>query len=297
LNLHRQLGPSLRACFAAVLVSFTVLNGAAARAGETVVYYNQGNGVPAEQLFSFKVLKLALAKSGKTYVLKPSPLGKITERRATEAMIAGEKLDVAMLGANAAVDAKLRPVRIPIDKGLLGYRIFLIDGARQAEFSRVRTLADLRRFSALHGLSWPDTQILRHAGLPVWTGAYASLPRMTMARRADYFPRAAHEVFGDQAKASPDAPGLAVEKTLVLRYRFTALFYVSKANKQLHDDLYRGFLAAYDDGSYEALFRSDPDIRAALTRANLKSRRVIEIDNPYLSPETAAIDERFWFKP
>ncbi len=261
------------------------------------IYYNTGNSVPAEKTFDFRVLKLALSKSGKAYRLAPSPLGPATEPRVIEAMVSGQKLDVAWLGASADADDKLAPVLIPIDRGLLGYRLLLIDGARQAEFSRIRNLADLRALSMLQGKGWPDVAVLRHAGLKVRTGKYRDLFRMLMAGRADDFPRGANEIFGEQPSNLAGAPGLAIEKTLVLHYTFTSLFYVQKTNTILHDDLYRGFLRAIDDGSYEALFRSDPAIRVALTQANLKSRRLIEIDNPYLSPETRSIAPRFWFKP
>ena len=90
---------------------------------------------------------------------------------------------------------------------------------------------------------------------------------------------------------------LAVEQKLVLHYVLGGMFYVRKSNRRLHDDIYRGFVAAYDDGSYMALFRSDPVILAALQQADFKTRRVIEIDNPYLSPEVKTSDRRFWLRP
>ena len=262
-----------------------------------VVYYNQGRRANAEKRFYFQVLKLVLRESGKPYVLKPSPLGTMTDTRATEALTDGEPIDVAWLGVNATLDQQLSPVRIPIDRGLLGYRIFLIDGARQGEFDKVRDLADLRRLIALQGAGWADVAVLHQAGLQVRTGDYSHLYRMTLARRGDFFPRSAFEAFSEQTQHVAEAPGLAVEKTLVLHYPLTSMFYVRKTDRTLHDDLYRGFLNAYADGSYMRLFNSNPDIRSALHQARLKSRRVIEIDNPFLSPETRAIDARFWYRP
>lgn len=270
---------------------------AAAKAPEQVIYYNQGNGLAAETTFGFKVLELALAKSGRSAVLKPSPLGRVTEPRAIEAIASRNMMDVAMLGTSIAADAKLAAVPLPIDRGLLGYRLLLIDGARQSEFSRVRDLRQLRGLTALQGTGWPDVDILRHAGVTVWTGTYEKLFAMTLAGRGDFFPRGILEAYGEQARQSAANPGLEVETSLLLRYRFTSMFYVAKSNQALHDDLYRGFVRAFDDGSYDRLFRQDPGIQNALHRANLGQRRIIEIANPYLSPTTRAIPDRFWYRP
>jgi hypothetical protein len=262
-----------------------------------VIYYNTNNGIEATRTLPYQVLKLALSKCGKTYVLRPSPLGKATEQRAIEAMVAGQQVDVAWLGVSPQADEKLLPVLFPVDGGLLGYRLLLIDGARQAEFSKVRSVDDLRRLSALQGAGWPDVPLLRGAGLRVLTGEYKDLFRMLVVGRGDYFPRGAYEVFGEQKDNAAKAPGLAVEKTLLLHYPFTAMFYVQRSNHALHDDIYRGLMAAERDGSYKALFNSNPLVRSAIDQGGFRSRRLIEIDNPYLSAQARAIDARYWYRP
>ncbi len=262
-----------------------------------VIYYNQGGKANAEKRFNYKVLQLIVSKCGKPYQLRPTPMGRMTDSRAAEALAAGEPVDVAWLAVSAKLDQTLTPVSVPIDRGLLGYRLFLIDQARQDEFSHVRNLADLRRLKALQGAGWQDTTILRQAGLPVRTGDYDHLFRMTLARRGDYFPRSAFEAYSEQADHVGQAPGITVERSLVLHYPLTSMFYVRRANHTLHDDLYRGFMRAYADGSYMRLFHSDPGIRAAIYKAKLSSRRVIEIDNPFLSPQTRGLDARFWYHP
>lgn len=287
---------SRRAFLAALPLLGTTPSVAGPAAPRAVIYYNQGNGLAAEDTFGFKVLKLALVKSGRRDVLKASPLGRVTEPRAIEAIAAGNLMDVAMLGTSAAADAKLSAVPLPIDRGLLGYRLLLIDGARQTEFSQVRDLSQLRRLTALQGKGWPDVDILRHAGVTVWTGTYEKLFAMTMAGRGDFFPRGILEAYREQAMHSSANPGLEVESSLLLHYRFTSMFYVAKSNSVLHDDLYRGFVKAFDDGSYDRLFRKDPNIQSALDKAKLGRRRIIELDNPYLSPTTRAIPDRFWYR-
>lgn len=262
-----------------------------------IIYYNQGNGLATESTFGFKVLQLTLQKSGLRYELRPSPLGRVTEPRAIEAIMTGDRLNLAMLGTSAHADASLAPVRIPIDRGLLGYRLLLIDGARQGEFDKIHDRADLARITALQGKGWPDVPILRNAGVTVWTGVYEHLFAMTLAGRGDAYPRGVLEIHGELEKRRGELPGLAVEKRLALHYRFTSFFYVAKSDTVLRDHLYRGLERAFADGSYDRLFNSDPNIRRSLALADLSHRRIIEMDNPYLSPETRAIPEHYWWRP
>ena len=271
--------------------------GLAASPKPEIVYYNQGAESVSTKSFSFRVLTLALSKSGHAYDLEPSPLGRTSALRAQQAIANGEAMDVAWLGVSKTTDDQLWPIRIPIDRGIQGYRLFLIDGARQAEFSRIKSLNDLKKMTALQGADWPDTSILRSAGLRVNTGSFTHLCHMLMGGRGDYFPRDISEAFAEQARICKPEHGIAVEQTLVLHYTLAGMFYVRKSNKRLHDDIERGFTAAYDDGSYMALYHADAEIQSAIKLARFKTRRVIEIDNPFVSPDAKKIDKRFWLNP
>jgi hypothetical protein len=272
---------------------------ACASAQDRILYYGQDdNGPPAETYFPFQVLKLALSKTGQAYVLKPSPIGKANSERKAERMIADAPIDVQWIAANIADDRKMSAVYFPIDMGLLGYRVFLIEASRAKDFAQVRTIDDLRKMVALQGAGWADVDVLRSAGLRVWTApSYTNLFRMMANGRADYFPRAAFEAYNEKIKFAGEAPGLVVEDTLVLHYPASFIFYVKKTDKQLHDDLYRGLVAAFNDGSFKSLFLSNPDVQSVLANAHLNTRRVIEIDNPYISPEMKAVNKRFWYQP
>jgi hypothetical protein len=291
-----QAAPACLALSIALALAWLGLGGDA-DAAVRYLYYNQGSKFDAERAFPFQVLKLILAKSGKPYQLRPSPIGRATESRAIDALAAGEQIDVAWLGVSRSVDSKLLPVRIPIERGLLGYRVFLIDKRRQGDFRKIASLQDLRRFRALQAGGWPDIEVLRNAGIEVRTGDYTHLFQMTLARRGDYFPRSAMEAFVEKDRHAEDAPGLAVEETVALHYPLTSMFYVRKSDTTLHDDLYRGFQRAYADGSYMRLFTSNPDIRTALRQAKLAKRRIIEIENPFFPVEDRTIDARYWYRP
>ncbi len=282
----------------AVLIIVTVFASFAATAqaqDAQIIYYNSTGG--KEQTLGFKALQLALQKIGNPYVLTPSPVGYSTSGGTAEAIANGGKIDILWASPSKATSEKLLSVPFPIDRGLLGMRILLIDGARQNEFSQVKTLDDLKKFIALQGLGWADVDVLRKAGLTVRTGAAKNLYRMTMGRRGDHFARGAFEALKEQAVEVKNTPGLAVEKTILLQYPSSNTFYVNKNKKKLRDDILRGLEIAWKDGSYNALFLSDPDVNLALTKGDLKNRTVIKIPNPNFPEDLAIADAQYWFDP
>ncbi|KQZ49895.1 hypothetical protein ASD54_13350 [Rhizobium sp. Root149] len=264
-------------------------------AGTDTIYYNSSGN--KEKTLGFEVLKLALEKSGKSYALKPSPTGYSSNAGMVDAIANGAQIDIAWVNASKAVSSKLLSVPFPVDMGLGGYRLFLIDSRRQAEFSTVRNLQGLKNFIALQGTGWADVDVLRKSNLTVRTGPQKNLYRMTIGKRGDYFARGVNEALNEQAKQVAELPDLSVETSLVLQYPSASIFYVSKARPELRDDLMRGLEAAWKDGSFQKTFLSNPDIKLALDKGNLKSRTIIKIPNPNLPEDILAMDERYWFKP
>ncbi|MFD1746873.1 hypothetical protein ACFSE1_15460 [Rhizobium helianthi] len=271
------------------------LAGQVQAAGNDTIYYNSSGG--KEKTLGFEVLKLAIEKSGKNYSLKPSPTGYSSNAGMVDAIANGAQIDIAWVNASKAVSAKLLSVPFPVDMGLGGYRLFLIDGSRQDEFSRVKSLSDLKNFIALQGTGWADVDVLRKSDLTVRTGPQKNLYRMTIGKRGDYFARGVNEALNEQAKQSAELPTLAVEKSLVLQYPSASIFYVSRNRPELRDDLMRGLEAAWQDGSFEKVFLSYPDIKLALEKGNLKNRTIIKIPNPNLPEDILAMDTRYWFNP
>lgn len=258
-------------------------------------------GDGARGAYPAAVLKLGLdhwAKGGadRAFRITVDPVER-SQTRVIEDIARHDKITLFWMGTSAELEAKLLPVRIPIWRGLLGYRLFLINGDSQPAFSRVRSLADLRRFSFGQGFGWADTKILESVGLRVDSSDYEHLFGLLAAGRIDAFPRGAGEIFPELEAYRPTFPGLSIESSLVLKYRFDQFFFTARDNPALADAVREGLEAAYADGSFEASFFSHPSIRNILRLANLGGRRSIEIDNPTLSAETAAIPSKYWFEP
>ena len=286
--------PYLRRLAQALLAVACTISATAAAEPLQVIYPVE-RGRDYETSFPLEVLRLALEKSGRDFVITPSRRT-MTENRSRAILQRGTgEVTVAWYGTGAEFERTLLPVRIPISRGLLGHRIFLIREDQQPVFSRIRTIRDLAPLVGLQGIGWSDIEILEGAGLHIHTGEYDHLFSLISRGRADYFSRGVDEVFVEYDKYSNRDRHLAVENDLVLIYPFAKLFFVSKDNQELHDAIHEGFVAAYEDGSYQRLFDSHPAIRGVLDRANLADRRQLYVDNPLMTAETRAIPPRYWF--
>ncbi|WAJ71765.1 hypothetical protein [Catenovulum adriaticum] len=103
-----------------------------------------------------------MLKDHPNYSLKAND-GPITESR-QEADQQSGALTIAAFEADKDIEERLTPIRIPILKGLLGHRIFIIREGEQKRFSRINSFNDLLKLKAGQGKLWSDTQILKSSG-------------------------------------------------------------------------------------------------------------------------------------
>ncbi|MDZ7901742.1 MAG: hypothetical protein U5L01_04020 [Rheinheimera sp.] len=61
----------------------------------------------------------------------------------------------------------LRAIRIPLERGMMGFRKFTLIRTLKNKFDEVHTLKDLQQYKACLGRDWPDVKILQNSGLPV----------------------------------------------------------------------------------------------------------------------------------
>jgi hypothetical protein len=247
--------------------------------------------------YKYQVLHLILEKTEKTdgpFKIQ-APQQELPQARDFE-MVKQGYVDVILTSTSKEREQELHPIRIPFDKGLYGYRIAIINESDQPKFSAIRTMEDFRKLWAGQNEIWPDTKILRSNGFNVvGTSGYRELFTMLKEQRFDYFPRGVHEPWRELRDMN--IPGLVVEKDLLLYYPTPGYIFTSKSNTKLADRLERGFRMALKDGSFDRLFYNHPDIKEALDKANLKSRRIFELTNPLLTDETPLNDKAMWLTP
>lgn len=240
------------------------------------------------------LLKLALSYSSTSYEYTYDTHPDSVERGIQQ--LKSGVTDVLWTGTTAELEEVMRPIRIPLYRGLLGYRIFMIRDGDQHLFDNVQALRDLSRFTFGQGTSWPDTAVLKSSGLNVVTTLkYNRLFYMLEGGRFDVFPRGIHEPW-EEMKIRPEM-NLAVEEKLLLIYRMPFYFFVATENVKLQHEIEQGLEKAIRDGRFEEYFFASPLIRNMLKEANVKNRKAFYLENPILPPETPVDKKELWLDP
>jgi len=259
----------------------------------TVVYPRAETDVDERDRYPVQLLELALRKADAHDELKPHAVFML-QVRALREVEQQSGLDIVWTMTSREREQALLPIRIPIDRGLLGWRLLLVQPARAPAFAAMTRLDDLKPLRGGQGADWPDTTILRDAGLQIDESArYGDLFQKLAAGRIDYFPRSVQEIWGELENHR--AEGFVVEPTLALHYPAAMYFFVNKRDLQLAADIRKGLDIALRDGSFEALFAQN--FGSVLQRSRLGQRRVIEMKNPLLPAETPLADARLWYRP
>ena len=265
------------------------------RAEMTVVYPRHESGATNHTDFYFEVLRGALERTRTDYgpyTLRYSEQGMNPARAAAELAVGNGLIHVDVRSWTAERAAQFHPIPIPVDRGLIGYRLLLIRAADQAKFDSVRTLDDLKRFSFGLLAPWSDVRIFERNGFKVVRGtSYEGLFRMLDAGRFDVFSRDIDEIQFEFDLKSSELPQLAIERTLLLRYPSARYFFVSRtlAGLKLGARIEAGLGGMQKDGSFEALFRKHKSTQ--LDKLNIRNRRVIQLTNPLLPSDLPDIPQ------
>ena len=259
-----------------------------------VVYPRPMREIDPSTWYPLQLLKLALAASGVPCELQPSRLVTVQSRALLELQQQQQdSIDIVWTMSSAQREQDLLPIRIPIFKGLYGWRLLLVRREQEQALRGVRKLADLAGHVMVQGHDWPDTEIMRANGLQVVTASsFDALFRMLRLGRGQGFPRSVLEIDWEQRS---HADSFVVEPHLALHYPAAVYFFVRRGNQRLADLVERGLLAMLAKGSFEELFQQY--YRDILARHALGQRRVIQLRNPLLSPETPLQRKELWLNP
>ncbi|HEY7884971.1 MAG TPA: diguanylate cyclase [Cellvibrionaceae bacterium] len=241
--------------------------------------------------YAIAMIELAMQKIGEPYSLDIQE-GVLTAARQQQDVAEGN-IDIIWAATTNEVEQILLPVRVPLYKGLLGYRVFIIHADNKNLFARVDTFDDLKSYVFGQGRGWPDTDIMRHNGLKVETGTYEGLFLMADGQRFAAFPRGINEPWSE-IEALPELE-LAVDQHVMLVYRMPFYLFVTPTRPELAEMIERGLMLAINDGSFDEQFLNDPMVQMVIERGNIASRKAFDLTNPDL-PEATPIDNPdLWF--
>ncbi|MBN9669139.1 hypothetical protein [Roseibium aggregatum] len=220
----------------------------------------------------------------------------ISRNRKFVELLSGEHLEFSALPTKPEWEEKLIPIRIPVRKGLQGYRLFLVNRNNPQTIGKIETLDQLRALPTGSGAQWSTTVALEEAGFTVVKGQSKNdLVKMLDLKRFVTYGRGIDEIFAEYDALAAAHPSLSIDREVALFIPHPVYFFVTPKRPDLAERIERGLRDMIADGSFNDLFRKhfEDDIK----RARLDRRRIFTIANPLLGPETPLKDPTLWFVP
>jgi len=287
----------MMACFG---FSFSALNAAAEQKLETLELLIRPNKIDGEAVhkpFKNQLLELVLQKTKEKhgdFAINEYP-NKIKQSRVIAFIKQNEKFRIIATMDSPKRRRDIRPIEIPIYKGLFGHRVFIIRKEDQALFSQIKTKEQLQTLTAIQGHDWPDSDILEKAGFKVRRSPnYSGIFKMLRLKRGDYFPRGVHEPWQEIERQKDKT--LAVEETLLIQYNAPFYFFVGYQDQKLYNRIEEGLLKVIKDGSFDELFYNHPEIKTIFEKARIGDRKIIKINNSTGSKKSKFNEDKWWYK-
>jgi hypothetical protein len=219
----------------------------------------------------------------------------MAQQRTIQELSNGNLIDINWMGLDESRMMNLKIIAIPLERGLFGYRRFIINKKSLARFDAIANIDDLKEFTACQGLGWPDTKILRSAGLKVREmPGHEAIFQQIVANRCDYFPRGYLEPESELASLHSTYPDITIYDGMMLHYPYGIFFFVNKKNAALESWIRIGLERMIDNGALLQYMKQYP--LTARSFPLKKSARIFEIPNKIDGIIPGISNERFWFQ-
>ena len=251
----------------------------------TVVYaLPNAHQNPIENYY-VQLLTNALSYSPDHFQLQPAAEF-ISQSRALREISQGSGIvDVCWSMTSIEREQFLTPIRIPLNRGLLGWRLLLTRSAEPLKLG-----AKNNKLLLVQGHDWPDTQILKANEFRVHAADdFYAMFTMVEKNRADAMPRAVIEIEQELATV---AKQLHIAPNIMLYYPTAQYFFVGHNDQQLANAIEYGLRQMLADGSFEQLFQAQ--YGQTLQRLLASPRQVLMLKNPLLPAATPLSDSQLW---
>ncbi|MFT5674372.1 MAG: hypothetical protein ACI808_000288 [Paraglaciecola sp.] len=243
--------------------------------------------------YPVQLLSLALDQTGVNYRLVPSDTI-MRQSKSLKKLEDNREINVVWSGTDKQREELLLPIRIPIFKGLIGWRVMLIREDMAERFKYIQKIEHLLKLNPTQGHDWPDTKILQANGFDVSTSSnYDGLFNMLISAQADFFPRSVVEVWGELSNSNLNKK-IALEPAIGIRYPTAMYFFVNRKSVPLANLLTQGLEKAIANGKFDELFLRVH--QPMLNKSNIKGRRFFELENIFLPKETPLERSELWYQ-
>jgi hypothetical protein len=206
-----------------------------------------------------------------------------------------KSIDLHWAGTSIEREEEFKAIRIPLIKGLLGYRVFLIEKSREKDFDAISNLEELKKLTPCQGTHWPDTLILESNGIKVIKNPnYESMFLQVIHGRCDYFPRGIHEAYSEMETRIDNYPKLMLYDKIMIYYPFPMYFFTSKNNLKLAKRIEDGLKKIIENGEFEEYIKNHETTKHLYPLNKWKDKTIYKLENPILPKDTDFKNPKYW---
>lgn len=273
---------------------FLVLSGPIVADGLKVI--GPQSEIDVAQGYYYDLLSTALANShGDSVNLELVDASGLSQGRMLQLLENGF-IDVYWTGTTVSRETNFLAIRVPLMRGLLGYRVSIIREENQDSFINM-PISALKEKVACQGEHWPDTKILSFNQFSVAPVAlYKRMFEMVSLGRCDYFPRAIFEAYGELTLARIKSPNLTVYDDRILYYPFPIYFFVRKGENVLATRIESGLEAMIASGEFDAFMMEHPLTQGLYPLDKWQDKHIVTLENPLLPHDTPTHDPKLFIR-
>lgn len=248
--------------------------------------------------YKLEVIKTALTLTEKEFgafrITSTAPPMK--RKRALGEMKTGDLINVYFGPAKPLWMKNTTVIRIPIRRGILSYRLLLINRLDLPMFSKIHTVEQLKKLEAGLQVGWATTELFNKNGFEIVRAfSYDGLFYMLDSNRFNYIPRGVHEIFDELDSRKAELKNVIVEPNIALYFPTKTYTYVSPRESRLALRIEKGYRMMLANGGFRKIFNKYylDDIK----KARLNERRLIFVDTSYASQKELMAEPEMWFHP
>ena len=239
-----------------------------------------------------RILSITSEEFG-SYKLSTNGLS-MNRTRALTSLVEGKNLHVMAEAPKPEWNEKLLAVRIPIRKGIQGFRLFLSKNEHKERLSHINTFEEFKLIPTGSGEQWSTTSVLEKSGFKVVKGVdYEGLFGMLMRNRFITFGRGINEIFEEFDQRHSALNELIIDERFLLYIPLPTYFFVTPTQPQLKNRIEIGLKRLISSGEFDQIFTAE--FGDLIEKAKLDKRIKFSIPNPNLSEEDPLTIKEYWF--
>ncbi len=261
------------------------LTSAGALAADPMVikYINRG-ALDARHAYIYELIKTILEETKAEfgdYKIQPyenDPGGK----RISILIKQGDQINLTWASPGTVRDST-HVIPIPVDllRGLLGYRVCLINSSTKIPFDKITDASSLNKIRLGQGHTWEDIDIYAFNNINVvMAPTFEGLLTMLALKRFDCLALGANEAVSTYREYVNQISTLAIDKNILIHYDYPIYFYIAKKYPRLAERFKSGMEKIQANGKFMAIFNQY--FREDINTLDLKNRRMICLKSPFL---------------